>query len=89
MRMRGAVDTIRLAPYRAGMIGWLEHQNPTLYTVLTDILPRKIENLWSAACPEDEFQEVLDRWVELHSAACALYSAEADRQRESRREANR
>jgi hypothetical protein len=64
------------------MIKWLESQNPTLYAVLTDNLPRQIEKLWSEACPEDEFQEVLDRWVEMHAAACALYAFEADRQRE-------
>lgn len=82
VRMRSAVERVRLAPYRPGMIKWLEGQNPTLYMVLTDKLPQQIEKLWSEACPEGEFQEVLDRWVEMHAAACALYLPEADRQRE-------
>lgn len=55
-----------------GTMRWLRRANPWLYKRLMEDLPRQIDKLWDAGAPLDQFQDVLDRWVDAHSEACGL-----------------
>ena len=59
----------------AGMIPWLEQAYPWLYAEVTSRLPEDIHRLAKALAPFDEFERVLNRWLDAHREADALYRA--------------
>ena len=59
--------------YPVGMIPWLGEAYPILHVELTDGLPNEMQRLWEAQVPVEEFQKVLDIWVEAHQMACEMY----------------
>jgi hypothetical protein len=52
---------------------WLGESCPILYVELTEGLPNEIQRLWEAKSPVEEFQKVLDNWVEAHRTGCEMY----------------
>jgi len=76
-RAQAALEAINQPNYPAGMIAWLESEQPELYRMLTSILPDRIHDLWSRHASFFEFDAVLARLVETHRRACELYRAEA------------
>ncbi len=56
-----------------GAVRWLEKHQPALYRELMEELPGEIGRSWDARAPLDQFQYVLDRWVDAHREACVAY----------------
>ncbi len=73
LRLRAAIQEVCGPDYPAGMIPWLREAYPILHVELTDGLPNEIQRLWEAQVPTEEFQNVLDIWVEAHRMACEMY----------------
>ena len=59
--------------YPAGMIRWLREAYPILHVELTEGLPNQMQRLWEAQVPVEDFQKVLDTWVEAHPMGCEMY----------------
>jgi hypothetical protein len=72
-RLGNAMQSLASPEYPAGMIVWLGDACPILYTELTERLPDKIQRLWEAQAPLDEFERVLDLWKEAHRTGCRIY----------------
>jgi|SRR5437879_1628173 len=72
-RVGNVLREISRADYPAGLIPWLEQAYPRLYTELTSRLPDDIHRLAKALAPFDEFERVLNRWLDAHREAGALY----------------
>jgi len=72
-RAEAALRQLCQPDYPAGMILWLDTAYPELYAELTSRLPDEVHRLWSEHAPLDEFQRILDRLLETHERACALY----------------
>ena len=68
-----ALKRICVRPYLPGAIQWLKRANPVLHRILTQDLLRQIDKLWDVRAPLDEFQAVLDKWVEVHAHVVKLY----------------
>jgi len=73
VRLRRVWECLCHPEYPAGMILWLGDACPILYTELTERLPDKIQRLWEARAPLDEFERVLDLWKEAHRTGCRIY----------------
>jgi TubC N-terminal docking domain len=80
-RMEKALAAIEQPDYPAGMVFWLSEAYPRFYAQLTDRLPAEIHLLWSERAPLEQFQRVLDRLLETHREACALYQAHLSRKK--------
>jgi hypothetical protein len=76
LRLRATLREICERDYPAGMPVWLRQRSPRLYAELVERLPNDLKRIWSARGPLKDFERVLARWSEAHSAACALYRAE-------------
>jgi len=72
-RVRSTLKALCPPDYPAGMVEWLERARPDLYEDLTSRIPAKIDRLWDAHAPLDEFQAALDRMAAAHREACQLY----------------
>lgn len=72
-RMQAAIRAVCRPDYPAGMVPWLAEHEPALYEELTGRLRDEINWLWDAHAPIEEFQRVLDAWIEAHRQGCALY----------------
>jgi hypothetical protein len=59
--------------YPAGMIPWLGKKHPRLYEELTALLPDEIHQMWVERAPLDEFERILNLWLEAHRTSCELY----------------
>ena len=68
-----ALKRICVRPYLPGAIQWLKRANSVLHRILTQDLLRQIDKLWDVRAPLDEFQAVLDKWVEVHAHVVKLY----------------
>ncbi len=68
-----ALKRICVRPYLPGAIQWLKGANPVLHRILTQDLLRQIDKLWDGRAPLDEFQAVLDKWVNAHAQVVKLY----------------
>jgi hypothetical protein len=56
-----------------GIGKWLKEADPGLYSNLYIETPGKIDRLWESHGSMDEFQAVLDEWVEAHRQALSLW----------------
>jgi hypothetical protein len=72
-RLRALMQPIRSPDYPGGMIPWLDDACPILYTELTERLPKEMQRLWEARAPLDEFERVVDLWMEALQTACKMY----------------
>ena len=61
--------------YQAGMIPCLQKGDPALYEELTSRLPDFIHKLWAARAPLEEFEHVVNAWLDAHRRACESYRA--------------
>ncbi len=72
-RVETALGVICRPDYPPGMILWLETADSDLYDRLTCRLPNLISGLWNAHAPLNEFQTVVDEWLNSHERACTLF----------------
>src|SRR5215471_10514555 len=56
-----------------GMVSWLRQNHPALYDELIVGIPDEIHRLWNGRAPLDEFQHILDLWLEAHRTGCEVY----------------
>jgi hypothetical protein len=59
--------------YPAGMVPWVRDAHPSLYAELMTNLPDEIHRLWVEGAPLDEFERILNIWLEAHRTGCELY----------------
>jgi len=57
-----------------GALRYFRAVRPELARQLEVELWQQIEKLWDEDAPVEEFQEALDRWVQLHRDACDLFA---------------
>jgi hypothetical protein len=72
-RLQAALRGICRPDYPSGMILWLRDAFPLLYVELIDGLPDEMDRLWSRHAPLNEFDRILDVWVEAHRTAFEMY----------------
>lgn len=76
--LQTALRAVCQLPYPPGMLLWLEQAHPSKYLSLTVEVPNRIEELWRAHAPLQQFHDVLDRWVETFREADALFQVAGD-----------
>jgi hypothetical protein len=72
-RLRTAMRELVHREYAAGMIIWLRQACPALYLELTEGLPNKMQSIWEAQAPVEEFQNVVNIWLKAHRTSCEIY----------------
>jgi len=75
-RLGAAMQSLARPEYPAGMIPWLGEAHPALYAELTARLPDEIQRLWEAHASIDDFQSVIDLWIEAYRTGCEMYQRE-------------
>lgn len=70
---QAALDQIAAILFPEGVWEWLEHHQNALYTELQDSLPAEIDRLWDNSAPLQDFEIVLERWVNAHRDACKIF----------------
>jgi hypothetical protein len=78
-KFRTAIRSVNSSDCPAGLIKWLRETYPILYLELVDTLPNEIHRLWSEHAPLEEFERILDVWVEAHRTACEMLKASETR----------
>jgi hypothetical protein len=58
-----------------GVIRWIEQERPDLYQHLMVVLFEKINEMWNAQAPVEQFQKMLEEFAQAHAKACAEYRA--------------
>ena len=79
--MEVALAALKRPDYPAGLLLWLVGDANPRYAELTERLPAQVLRLWTGRAPLEGFQRVLDRFVETHREACALYRAHLSRKK--------
>ncbi len=68
-----AKERVEKLPHPDGLADWLRANHPNLYREFFVDTPCLIEKLWGEKVPLGEFNDVLDRWVDVHAQATKLY----------------
>jgi hypothetical protein len=55
------------------MVPWLRENQPALYDQLVSNLPDEIHRLWEGQAPLDEFQRIIDIWLEAYRTGFEMY----------------
>ena len=58
-----------------GLAAWLKRNNASLYAAFFVDGPRRIDALWKANSPIEEFKTTLENWINTHRKATDLYKA--------------
>ena len=62
-------------PHYDGLVPWLKRDHSSLYCSFYVDIPRRIDELWKAGAPIEEFQALLDGWVDVHKQGVDSYKA--------------
>jgi|SRR5712671_3908320 len=71
-----ALRRILQHPYLPGAVRWAGVHSPHLYRQVIVDGPEAIHKSWTEQAPMDQFQRILDSWVDAHKHLCQLYSEE-------------
>jgi len=70
---RSALAQICRSRQPVAMVSWLRLNHSALYEELIVRLPDEIHRLWNEHAPLEEFQRILDLWLEAHHTSCEMY----------------
>jgi hypothetical protein len=73
-RVRQALRAIAALDFPEGTVAWVEREYPTLYGRMMVIPWVLIDKLWNDGAPIQQFQSVLDDWVQACHEAKDLYT---------------
>ncbi len=74
-RLNRAKARIAEQPYYDGLVPWLKRDHSKLYSKFYVEAPRRIDELWKAGAPIQEFQALLDAWASAHRQAIDYFEA--------------
>jgi hypothetical protein len=73
-RVRQALRAIAALEFPEGTVAWVEREYPTLHSRMMVVPWIEIDKLWSNGAPIQQFQNVLDDWVQACHEAKVLYT---------------
>ena len=88
-KLQAAFQQVCQPDYPVGMVPWLGEVNPRLYAELTERLPNEMQTLWELRAPLEQFERVVDRWLETQRQGCALYRAHREAEQKRGGQTNR
>ena len=74
-RLNRAKARITELPHYDGLVPWLKRDHSSLYCSFYVDTPRRIDALWKANVPIEEFKATLENWINTYRKATDLYEA--------------
>ena len=62
-------------PHYDGLVPWLKRDHSSLYCSFYVDTPRRIHELYKAGAPIEEFQALLNGWIDVHKQGVDFYKA--------------